>query len=110
MSNVSSSSDTDSQLEEESFKSGDVVWARDGRIWYPVKVLTQTEVPHRLQGFRLINLTHYIFTTVIWYGEDNFTTISVQHVNHLIENKLDPTRSYNMQLLYQEALADLTVE
>ncbi|CAB4067566.1 unnamed protein product [Lepeophtheirus salmonis] len=44
MSDVSSSSGT------ESFKPGDVVWTRHGRIWYPPKVLTQTEVPHQLMS------------------------------------------------------------
>ena len=112
MSDASTSSDTDSYLEEESFKPGDVVWARHGRIWYPAKVLSPTEVPDHLKSSLLRHLTQNK-VVVKWYGEDNYTTISVQHVNHLAENKLDvarAARSHSMQLLYQQALADVRVE
>ncbi len=81
-------------------------------MWYPAKVISPTEVPEHLQRSLLRHLDQ---TNVLvkWYGEDNLSSVSVHHVDPLAENKVDANRgarSHNMQLLYQEALADVRAE
>lgn len=107
-----SSSDPDSDIDEESFKPGDVVWAKHGRMWYPARVVSPFDVPEHLKGPLTRHLTQSK-VLVKWYGEDNFSSITIDHLDYLAENKIDSaraSRSHNMLLLYQEALADLRCE
>ena len=46
-----SDSNTNSSNDKESFKPGDIVWARHGRFWYPATVISPTEVADSLKNF-----------------------------------------------------------
>ena len=39
----------ESSEDEEEFNPGDVIWAKDGRIWYPAQICSLNDVPSNLQ-------------------------------------------------------------
>lgn len=91
--------------------SGDVVWGKHGRTWYPAKVVSKADVPLNLQKtlFRTTGDT----LVVKWYGSEQYSKLKSVNVDHLAENKVDAaraSRSHQMQLLYQQALADLRLD
>ena len=106
----SDQSDSDKSSEDEPdirVRPGNIVWGLIGRIWYPARVCTVTELPENIKGkFKNISNKHI----VQWYGDNLYSLVG--QVEMLGETQMDAkraSRSAEMQKLYNMALADLCV-
>ena len=107
----SSNDETDSEDEcygeGEEFRSGDVVWAKQGRTWYPGKIPPSTDISVELKSRLQKSKT---LVPVSWYGENRQSLVQIRSIDHLSQNRVDEKRaskSVDMLVKYNEAVADL---
>ena len=82
----------------------ETVWRLSGRVWYPAKVCSLTDVPENIQHLFCNNQQKLILK---WYGEDNYFLVQERKVERLAENNVDAqraSRSTAMMVLYNTAL------
>ena len=103
----SGSDDTDSENDDEdSIEPGNIVWGLLGRLWYPARICTLTEVPENIRA-RFTNTSNKYIAW--WYSDGLYSLVS--KVEKLGITQLDGKRaawSSDMQKLYNVALADLS--
>ena len=83
--------DTDSDEEQEiDYKSGDIVWAKYGRIWYPAKVCCLADLPESLQ----VRFSKYKDKLIVkWFGENMYSSVTASQIDVLEENLVDAARA-----------------
>ena len=107
------SSDSDDDSEDEDLGPGDIVWARYGRVWYPAKIVSSEDVSKNLHKSLFRSKPGEDALVVKWYGEDRFSRVKTQNIDHLPENKVDAARAAKndkIHLYYQLALSELRLD
>ena len=97
----------DEDEEDHNITAGDVVSGMCGRMWYPAKVYSLTDVSENMHNLSRNNQQKLILK---WYSGNNYSLVKESNVECLAENKVDAqraSRSSNLQILYNTALADL---
>ena len=89
-------------------RTGDVVWAKFSRTWYPARIACMSEVPESLA--KRIRASKAGLVPLLWYGEARYGSASIRYIDTLGENRCDAARAaVSVDILgrYNAALADL---
>ena len=96
---------------EEGFVCGNFAWAKHRIKWYPAKVVSKADISANLQKTLFRTIGNIV--VVKWYGAEKYSKLKTVNVDGLSDNKVDAARlpqSHQMQILHQQALADLRLD
>ena len=91
--------DDDNNDDDVEFNPGDVVWAKHGCIWYPAQIHSLADLPSHLQNRFSAQKDKLI---VKWFGEDNYSSVTVNHLYVLGENLIDAARAAKSKFIMEQ--------
>ena len=102
------SSEDEDDVQDECVNAGDIVWAKNGRFWYPAQVCSPNDIPEHVLKKLSKNLQEKAY--VKWWGEDNWSVVSDSKVEPQGRNKQDElraNRSAQIAKSYHSALSEV---